>query len=61
LYAFYDSAYRLSILICGYFFNFFCFTGGTKRFYQFKQMGVNKNVLQIKKMGVHFDTACPNE
>ena len=23
--------------------------------------GVNKNVLQIKKMGVHFDTSCPNE
>lgn len=29
MYAFYDSAYRLSILICGYFLTF-CFTGGYK-------------------------------
>ena len=39
----------------------FCFTMGAKRFSQFKQMGVNKNVLQTKKIGVHFVTLCPNE
>ena len=44
------------------FFLFFHLTGGYKTLFPVQTSeGQIKIILKIKKMGVHFDTSCPNE